>query len=145
MTGNADDPDTITDPLVAAAFDSYPPETRRRLLSVRRLIVDGAKSDARIGPLTETLKWGQPAYLPQRPRIGTTVRIDAAKSPAAGYSVFFHCQTTLLATFRQLYPGVFAFDGERALHFANDQPLPRDALRHCVVLALTYHLRRAAR
>ncbi len=57
--------------------------------------------------------------------------------------MFFHCQTTLVAEFRERYPAVFAFEGNRALLFRIGDPLPVDALRHCVARALTYHLKPA--
>jgi hypothetical protein len=55
--------------------------------------------------------------------------------------MFFHCQTSLVATFRELYPDSFAFQGNRALVFALADEVPEDALKHCIALALTYHTR----
>ncbi len=77
--------------------------------------------------------------MPSRPRIGTTVRIDALKAHDH-FAVFFHCRTDLVPTFRALYPGEFAFHGQRAIVFQVGSSLPADALRHCLSLALTYHL-----
>jgi len=92
-----------------------------------------------VGTLVETLKWGQPAYLPARPRTGSTVRIDAIKNDPDRYGLFVHCQTTLISDFRQIYEDRFEFQGNRALVFSHGEPLPREALQHCVSLALTYH------
>ena len=78
--------------------------------------------------------------MPSRPRIGTTVRIDAFGSHDR-YAVLFHCRTDLVPTFRALYPEEFAFHGRRAIVFPVGSSLPADALRHCLSLALTYHLR----
>lgn len=130
------------DPAVKAVFDAYPPPLRADLLALRALILDTAAETDGVGPLVETLKWGQPSYLPARPRIGTTVRIDALKDRADGYALFVHCQSRLAETFRQRYPDQFTFDGNRALLFTQGQPLPRDALEHCIALALTLHLRK---
>ncbi|RDI57727.1 DUF1801 domain-containing protein [Microvirga subterranea] len=64
------------DPRIQAVIAAYPPGLRKDLLRVRGLIDEAAES-AGIGAPVETMKWGQPAYMPSRPRIGTTVRIDA--------------------------------------------------------------------
>ena len=57
--------------------------------------------------------------------------------------MYFHCQTNLVATFRELYPTELQFEGNRSIRFARGAALPLDALRHCIALALTYHLDRA--
>lgn len=132
------------DPAIAAVFDSYPPDLRAPLLGLRALILATAVQTPQVGEVVETLKWGQPAYLPARPRVGTTVRIDALAGTPGGYAMYFHCQTRLLATFRDLYPDDLTFEGSRALIFSTDRPIPEEAVRHCVSLALGYHLRAAA-
>lgn len=53
---------------VAQAFERFPPLARARLLDIRSLIFEVAGPE--IGPLTETLKWGEPAYLPQNRQDG---------------------------------------------------------------------------
>ena len=129
---------TAPPPEVRAVFDALPPGQRDALLVLRQLILDAAGS-ADVGELVETLKWGDPAYLPKRPRVGTTVRINALKGTTDGYALYVHCQTTLMDQYRLLYPETFAFDGQRALLFSTREPLPEAALRHCIALALTYH------
>jgi hypothetical protein len=54
------------------------------------------------------------------------------------YAMFVHCRTTLVSRFRDQYPGLFAFAGNRAVLFTQGQALPRDELRHCIAMALTY-------
>ena len=56
------------------------------------------------------------------------------------YAVYFHCQTDLVATFRELYPNALTYVGNRAIMFNAGDAIPEAALRHCVALALTYHL-----
>ena len=129
------------DPDVEAVFDAYPVALREALLELRRLIFETAAESARVGALVETLKWRQPAYLTERPRTGSTIRIDALRDRDDGYALFFHCRSRLLPTIRQLYPDDFDFDGNRALRFALGEPLPEPAVRHCIALALTYRLR----
>jgi hypothetical protein len=132
---------SFKDPSVKAKFNAYPPDLRAALLDLRRIIYASADETDGVGELTETLKWAQPAYLPKRPNIGTTVRIDALKSEPNRYAMFFHCQTTLVTTFRERYGGTFAFEGNRALLFTLGKKLPEKALKHCVAMALSYHTR----
>lgn len=133
----------FADPQVEAVFRSYPQALRARLLDLRSLILATAESTDRVGPLVECLKWQQPSYLPKRPRTGSTIRIDRLKTGAHDFGMFFHCQTTLVAEFRDRYPATFEFQGNRALLFRIDEPLPEEALGHCVARALTYHLKPA--
>ncbi len=123
---------------VRAVFEALPYDQREALFSLRRLILQAA-AEADVGELVETLKWGDPAYLPKTPRIGTTVRINAVRGSSDRYAMYVHCQTTLLDQYRLLYPETFAFDSQRALLFSVSEPVPEAALRHCIALALTYH------
>ncbi|MGO4524518.1 DUF1801 domain-containing protein [Microvirga sp. 2MCAF35] len=126
-----------------AKFRTYPPEVRKPLLKVLDLIFTTASEMDAVGEIIETLKWGQPAFLPAHPKIGTTIRIDAVKEEPEHYAVFFHYQTTLVSTFRQLYPNDFTFQGNRALIFTVGHDFPVDPFRHCVAMALTYHKQHA--
>jgi hypothetical protein len=126
---------------VKAVFDAYPRDVRADLLDLRELIFRTGSKTEGVGTLVETLKWGQPAYLPSRPKIGTTVRIDALGDRKSRYAMFVHCQTTLISSFRTLYPHVFVFEGSRAVLFTHGEELPHEALKHCIAMALTYHLK----
>jgi hypothetical protein len=126
-------------PAVAAAFAAYPAPIKARLLALRRLILDTAKATKGVGALEETLKWRQPSYLTPATGSGSTIRIDQMKPAADQYAVYFHCQTNLVETFRELYPAL-SYSGNRAIVFKVADKLPEAALRHCVALALTYHL-----
>src|SRR5258708_18903379 len=92
------------DAVVDTVFSAYPKPIRAKLLALRRLIFDTAKVTKGVGALEETLKWGQPSYLTPETKSGSTIRIDRVKSEADGYAVYFHCQTPLHETFRDLYP-----------------------------------------
>jgi hypothetical protein len=131
-------------PAVKAVFDGYPQPMRMALLSLRALILETADRTEGVGPLTETLKWRQPAYLPERTGVGTTLRIDARRDDPKAYSMFFHCQSRLGDEFRSAYPEVFRFEGDRALIFAVGEQVPAAELSHCIAMALTYHRRRRA-
>ncbi|AVX03176.1 hypothetical protein MXMO3_00642 [Maritalea myrionectae] len=124
---------------IAAKFDAVEEPSRARLLALRDLIFDVAKDLPEIGELLETLKWGEPSYLPSKKCVGTTVRIGPSK--LKDYAVFVHCQTTLIDDFRHMFPDEFHYEGNRGIHFSVDEPLPEDQLRLFIANALTYHLK----
>jgi hypothetical protein len=130
----------FSDPAVSAVFSSYPKPINAKLLALRRLIFDTAKMTEGVGRLEETLKWGQPSYLTPETKSGSTIRIDQIKSAGNQYAIYFHCQTDLVETFRELYPSEFSYEGNRCILLDAAEKLPEPALRHCVALALTYHL-----
>lgn len=129
----------FTDAAVEARFRALPEPLRLPMLRLRQTILDVAAGRSEIGPLTETLKWGEPAWLPSRPRTGTTVRADALKGSATHYALYVHCQTSLIETYRRHYPGEFSYDGNRALIFTTEREPPAEPLAHCIAFALTYH------
>jgi hypothetical protein len=110
-----------------------------RLRALRKLILETAQRTAGVGPLEEALKWGQVSYLTSETKSGSTIRIDQVKEAAGQTAIYFHCQTNLVETFRELYPKL-RFSGNRAILLDASDKLPESALRHCVALALTYHL-----
>jgi hypothetical protein len=129
----------FADRAVAAVFKAYPAGLGRKFMELRALVFDVAVG---VGRLTETLKWGQPSYLTEEAKSGTTVRIDRLKK-GDGYAphVHCHCQRDLVSTFRELYPDTFRYEGRRALLFDTGVRLPLAELRDCIGLALTRHLR----
>ena len=129
----------IQDPAVAAKFASYPPAARRRLMALRRWILETAAASPGVGTIEETLKWGEPAYLTTASGSGSTIRIDWKKKQPDQYAMYFNCNTTLVDSFRTLFAGTFAFEGNRALVFALNETPPRDAVVFCIAAALTYH------
>jgi len=130
----------------SAVFRSYPKTVGARLRVLRKLILDTARKTDGVGPLEEALKWGQVSYLTSESKSGSTIRIDQVKAAAGQIAIYFHCQTNLIETFRELYPQL-RFSGNRAILLDASERLPAPELRHCVALALTYHLnkRKAAR
>lgn len=130
---------------VAAVFRAYPSALRSRLMFLRSLILDVASKTDGVGVLEETLRWGQPSYLTAGSGSGSLIRIDAVKSEPGAYAMYFHCQTSLVPTFRAMYPDTFRFDGNRGLVFRDGDHLPELELRHCIEMALTYHRDRKAR
>jgi hypothetical protein len=127
-------------PGVARVFAAYPAGVRKKLMSVRQLIFDVAARTTGVGELEETLKWGQPSYLTMQTGSGSTIRIDQVRQPQGGFAVYFHCRTTLVDTFREMFDDELEFQGNRAIVFGDSDRIPKAALRHCIELALTYHL-----
>src|SRR5258708_1748401 len=115
------------DSVVEAVFDGYPGPVRAKLLALRRLIFDTAKTTDGVGALEETLKWGQPSYLTPETKSGSTIRIDQVKSDTDQVAIYFHCQTNLVETFRELYPELSYGGNPRILLHAHDK-LPQPAL-----------------
>lgn len=134
----------FTDKKVEAVFQLYPPEVKEKLLFLRELIFDVAKKTEGVGRLTETLKWGQPSYVTVESKSGSTVRIDQIKTgkhkSEGCYAIFFHCQTSLIETFKTLFPGQFKYIGHRSIYFDLNDEIPVKELGYCIELALTYHL-----
>ena len=125
---------------VAAIFDAYPKEVKPKLMFLRQLIFNVASRTDGVGELEETLKWGQPSYLTTKTKSGSLVRIDQIKSQEGKYAMYFHCQTTLVDTFKEMYRGVFEFGGNRSIIFSEEDTVPVEELSHCISMALTYHL-----
>jgi Domain of unknown function (DU1801) len=130
---------------VAQAFDSYPTPMRHKLLAMRELIFQTAASTQGVGELDETLKWGEPAYLTSKCKSGSTIRLGWKKAKPVQVAMYFNCQTTLIETFRTLFPADFRYEGNRALIFDEATPVPTHALRLCIAAALTYHSTRRQR
>lgn len=132
---------TFTDSNVAKVFAAYPEDVRAKLMKLRAIIFETAETIDGVGPLEETLKWGQPSYLTTETGSGSTIRIDREKSDGR-VAMYFHCQTDLVETFRELYPTQMEYGGNRSILFKVATRIPENVLRHCVGLALTYHARK---
>ncbi|MBH0009730.1 DUF1801 domain-containing protein [Salinibacterium sp. SWN1162] len=131
-------------PEVAATFGDYPEPMRSELLALRELVLATASETEGVGAITESLKWGEPAYLTKETRSGSTIRIAPTNAKSAhDYAMFFICSTNLVNDFRAQFGDMFAYEGERAVLFTVGDSVPVDELRECVRQALTYHLRRA--
>lgn len=122
---------------VKNVFDAYPASVRRKLLSLRELIFRTAASIEGVGEIEETLKWGEPAYVTSQTGSGSTIRIGWKNTSPNRYAMYFNCETTLIETFRTLFPSDFTFEGNRAIIFAQSDVIPTDALAFCIAATLT--------
>ncbi|MFK4510143.1 hypothetical protein IQ17_02985 [Bradyrhizobium daqingense] len=140
--------ETVTEPLllpeVRRAFDAFPVPMRKRLLQVRDLIFATASAHDGVGRLSETLKWGEPAYLTEETGSGSTIRLGRLKDSDHA-AILFNCKTTLVDTFRERFPEQFEYRQTRALLLPVAGKLPTRELSVCLSLALTYHLDRRSK
>lgn len=118
-------------------LSQYEQTQSARLQALRAMIHETGRGIEEISEVEETLKWGQPSFVTRPKKIGSTVRIDGKND---GVSIYFTCSTNLVARFRELYPETFDYVGNREIHFSPDKELPQEELKHCIAMALTYHL-----
>jgi len=121
---------------VVKLIQSYPNPINKKLLDLRKLIIDVALQMDERGELQETFKWGEPSYLSPQ---GSTIRIDRKKSNPDQYAMYFNCRTKLVDTFKEIYADTFKFEGNRAIIFQKDDEIPLEEVKHCISLALIYH------
>tara|TARA_Y100000815_G_scaffold88609_1_gene77408 strand:+ start:620 stop:1048 length:429 start_codon:yes stop_codon:yes gene_type:complete len=122
---------------VSLVFDAMPQPVRMRALELRDLVLRVAAQQGTT--LEETLKWGEPAYLPGC--AGTTVRIGADKV-GAHVKLLVNCRTSLVQDWQQMLGARLAFEGSRAILVPVDRDLDEEALSICIAAALTYHRRK---
>ena len=124
---------------VEQAFALYPSHISGHMLALRELIFSTARATTGVGEIDETLKWGEPAYLTTQSKSGSTIRLGWKPSTQHQFGMYFNCRTTLVDSFRACMPNTMAFDGNRAILFSAEQPVPFDLIAHCIEAALTYH------
>lgn len=116
---------------VQEKFDSYPEHIIPHMLQLRTIMYNVAENN-NLGEVEETLKWGEPSYLVKN---GSAVRMDWKSKNPREYFLFFHCHTTLVDTFRELYSNSLEFQGNRAISLKVNAELPERTIRHCIELA----------
>lgn len=122
---------------VADVFTNYEEPFKSSLLEIRELIFQVANKLDEVGEITESLKWGQPTYSTLNTKSGTPIRIDKFDNKHIG--IFFHCQTTLIEQFREIFAQKLKFSKNRAILLDPTKPLPLSELEFCISSALVYH------
>ncbi|RUO31661.1 hypothetical protein CWE12_01295 [Aliidiomarina sedimenti] len=122
-------------PEIQTKFATYPAEAQTQLDAVRLLIFAVAEEND-LGAVEETLKWGEASYLVKG---GTAIRIDWKPADPAAIKIYFHCQTRLIETFREIYRDEFEYEGKRAIIVPLDAAIHEGPLAHCLQMALKYH------
>ena len=125
---------------IKQAFQKHSEPARKNLLALRNMIFAAASANSDIGLITETLKWGEPAYLTEKTKSGSTIRLGRTRKGGKP-AIFVNCKTNLVAQFKEHYSEVFEYEGVRAL-IIDDLASTSDELQHCISLALTYHKRK---
>ncbi|MEL7470331.1 MAG: DUF1801 domain-containing protein [Pseudomonadota bacterium] len=129
-------------PQIAEVVGSYPSQAQQDFDAIRAMIHQEAERlDA--APLNETLKWGEPAFLTDAKRTGTTIRLAWKRKLPDVLGLYVHCRTALVDAWRDRFPEL-GFDGNRALLMPLEDDLPVEALRQCIFDALTYRRGRRA-
>lgn len=121
---------------VKSVFNNYPNSVRKKILTLRKLIIEAANEIDTITNLEETLKWGEPSYLTKN---GSTIRIDWKKNRPDQYAIYFKCTSKLVPTFKMVYSDLFKYEGSRAIIFQMNSKLPEAELKNCIKAGLTYH------
>ena len=127
-------------PMPAALLDqvihwSAPAQTQ---LQTFRMLFHDVAATADIGPLDESLKWGQPAWRPRAPRTGSTLRLNWSAADPARITAYVDCKTDLAAQMHLRFPDLPGNDGRRALSFNLSDP-NTEALWQLAHLTFTYH------
>ena len=128
----------MTPPDLLARIETWPARAQAHFVTLRGIVHEVAASED-IGPLDESLKWGQPAWRPKRQRVGSTLRVDWSPAFPDRLMAFVDCKTDLAAQMDTRFPGQFANDGRRALGFDLGAALDQDAIWTLAHLTLSYH------
>ena len=128
---------------VSQVFNNCPPQIKVSLLTIRQWIYEVADNSDEIGQVEECLKWGEPSYVTDSPKSGTTIRLSKLKSSEHEYGLFVHCQTTLIEEFRVAYPDL-RYDKNRGILFDSREPIQTDVIKQFIYLAMTYHTRKSS-
>lgn len=122
---------------IEQAYQSMPRRFRDPALQLREMILGMASELEATGGIEETLKWGQPSYLPLKAGVGSTIRVAVHDDQHLG--LYFNCNTTLVESFRALFADDLSYARNRAVLLDVDKPLPEALIRQCVCMGLYYH------
>lgn len=118
----------------------YPANASAVFCMIREQLFSVAAESLLIGPLEETLKWGEPAYLTAISRSGTTIRLCWKSTLPDKIGMYVNCRSRLVDQYRALFADVFHYQGNRGLLLDITDPLPVNELAICINMALRYHL-----
>lgn len=121
--------------LVRQMAASYPQEVQAMLMRLQALIQQSAK-DYKLGALDVSLKWGVPSFVIDG---GSAIRLGWKSAVPDKCFLYFHCQTRLIETFKEIYGDTFQYEGKRAIAVPLGKTLLENELKHCIALSLQYH------
>lgn len=120
---------------------SWPAPAQHATWACRTLFHEIAREND-LGRLSESLKWGQPAWRPERPRTGSTLRLNWSPAAVDHLAFYVDCKTDLAARMQHLYPALPFNDGRRHIAISLAGPLPEKAIAHLAVMTFAYHRKR---
>ena len=94
---------------------------------------------ADLGPITESLKRGQPAWRADRPHTGTTLRVWWDARAPDRIDCLVDCKTLIAARVHERFPDSFATDARRRLTVDLRAERDMGALECVAHLSLAYH------
>lgn len=121
-------------------LNGWPKDAQTYFHDLRNIVHNAAGANPVVGPLTETLKWGEPSFLTDKSRSGTTLRAAWKSKTPNEMGLFVICRTDMLEQVRALYPEAFRYEGTRAAYLTLSHPIPEDAVSYLTSRAQTYHL-----
>ena len=127
--------DIKSDPLIYSLKEVYPADILSRYDEFRTLVFELANKISELKWLEESVKWGELSF---RSNIGSPFRFGWSSKSPNQFGIYFVCTTTLIETFKKLYPDFFHFDANRGLIFNADEAFPKEPFSHCIELALRY-------
>lgn len=122
-------------PLIRDKYNTYPLPMKALALEMRDLIYEVASGEG-IADIEESLKWGEPCF---KAPDGSPIRMDWKEKAPEVFNLYFICSTSLVETFKSLYGDALVFEGNRGI-IIDPNHIPYNELRHCISLALRYHL-----
>ena len=125
-----------TNPLFPSKLKAYQPQVKPKLEALHQLILEVAQEHEHISQIEETLKWGEPSFITKK---GSTLRMDWKEKNPNQYALYFKCTSLLVPTFKEVYPTLFTYEGNRAIVFQLEDNIPKAELKNCIRAALTYH------
>ena len=123
---------------IQAATTDYPEAVKATFAKIREMILDEADRLG-AGPMEETLKWGEPAYLTSVTKSGSTIRLAWKPTDPDNCNIYLNCNTDLVARIKTEFPDAFKTTGNRCIHIPLGETLPELPIRAVISMALTYH------
>lgn len=130
-------------PAVQAVYDGCTSPVRQGLAQLRHLVFAQAERMPHIGPLTEALRWGEPAFLTPQTGAACSLRIGPVR--AGGFGLFVHCKSGLIEGFRAGPGAGLRFSGTRAVLFDSVADIDPAQISLLIGQALGFHLAKKLR
>ncbi len=119
-------------------YTAPPAPFNQIMLQIRTWIFQAPKRNSLIGPIKETLRWGEASYINEQGH-GSLLRIAYKDTSKPYVGLYFHCKTTLIGSIAKKYGNAFTYQGNRAIIFDGQQALNESAIKDCIEQAMLYH------